>query len=81
MSNTGNENHGSDDVELEHLVQMLGDIERNLAFNADAEERIAEHLQKYWAPAMRKRILDFAASDNEGLTDLSRAALRRLAEH
>lgn len=80
MRNSDGENHGSGDAELEHLVQMLGDIEKNLAFNADAEDRIAEHLQKYWAPAMRQRILDFAASGNEGLTELSRGALQKLAK-
>ena len=72
------EMHGSRDSELEHLVPMLGDIERNLAFNADAEERIAEHLRKYWAPGMRQRILALAASGGKGLSELSRGALRKL---
>ncbi len=72
--------HHSNDRELEHLVQMLGDIERNLAFNKDAEDRIADHLQKFWAPSMRQRILAFAASDESTLSELSRSALRRLAD-
>lgn len=72
--------HHSKDRELEHLVQMLGDIERNLAFNEDAEERIADHLHKFWAPSMRERILTFAASDGSTLSELSRSALRRLAD-
>lgn len=80
MNKSGGKTHDSGDVELAHLVQMLGDIERNLSFNTDAEDRIAEHLQKYWAPSMRQRILDFAAGGGEGLTDLSRAALRKLAK-
>ncbi len=67
------------DIELQHLIQMLGDIERNLAFYPDAGERIAEHLQKYWAPSMRQRILEFARGGGEGLTDLSRAALKKLS--
>jgi len=66
------------DIELEHLIQMLGDIERNLAFYPDAGARIAEHLEKYWAPSMRQRILDFALRDGEGLTALSRSALKTL---
>lgn len=66
------------DTELDHLLQMLGDIERNLAFNSDAEQRIAEHLRRYWAPSMRTRILNHLAAGGAGINELSQRALARL---
>ncbi len=68
------------DSELDHLVQMANDIARNLAFNADAEERIADHLQRFWAPAMRGMIREHVAAGGAGLSDLALAAVKRLPD-
>ncbi|MEM1410868.1 MAG: formate dehydrogenase subunit delta [Pseudomonadota bacterium] len=68
------------DGELEHLVQMANDIARNLAFNADAEARIAAHLQRFWAPVMRAMIRDHVRAGGAGLSDLAMAAVKQLPE-
>ena len=68
------------DRELEHLVAMANDIARNLAFNDDAEARVADHLQRFWAPAMRERLLEHVARGGAGLSDLARAGIRHLQE-
>lgn len=71
---------GPQDKELDHLVAMANDIARNLALNADAEARVADHLQRFWAPAMRERLLKHAAGGGAGLSDLALSAARRLQE-
>ncbi len=66
------------DTELEHLVAMANDIARNLAFNEDAEQRMVDHLERFWAPALRRRIRDHLAEGGAGLSDTALEAVRRL---
>ena len=68
------------DTELEHLVQMANDIARNLAFNEDAAQRVADHLQRFWAPVMRERIRAHVTAGGSGLSDLAMSAVKRLPE-
>lgn len=63
--------------ETSHLVSMANDIAANLGFQADADERIADHINRFWAPRMRKLLLEYAAG-NGG--DLSEALLPALAK-
>ena len=65
-------------TETDHLVSMANDIAANLSFQADAEIRIADHLRRFWAPRMRGLLLDYAAADGGGLSDLSMRALAEL---
>jgi formate dehydrogenase subunit delta len=39
---------------------------------------IADHLQKFWEPRMRKQIIRFVADGGAGLHDLLPEAVRRL---
>ncbi len=64
--------------EIEHLVDMANDIARNLSFNADAEDRVLDHLKRFWAPSMRDLITDHVATGGSGLSDLAMAAVKRL---
>lgn len=66
------------DAELDHLLQMAADLERNLAAYADTEARIADHLRRFWAPSMRRRLAEHAAQGGEGLSPTLRGALDRL---
>jgi formate dehydrogenase subunit delta len=64
--------------ELAHLVDMANDIARNLGFNADCEARIADHLQRFWAPSMRRKISEHVAAGGSGLADSAIEAVKRL---
>jgi len=64
--------------ELAHLVDMANDIARNFSFNPDCEARIADHLRRFWAPSMRRRIVDHVASGGTGLADSAIAAIKSL---
>jgi hypothetical protein len=65
-------------TETAHLVSMANDIAANLSFQADAEERIADHINRYWAPRMRKLLLDYAARDGQDLSAALLPALEKL---
>ena len=65
-------------TEISHLVKMANDIAANLGFHEDAAARIADHIQRYWTPRMRKLLLEYANTDGSGLSDKLRPALKIL---
>ena len=66
--------------ETEHLVSMANDIAANLGFHTDADERIADHINRFWAPRMRKLLLDYAAGEGGGLSPEMAGALKKLRD-
>ncbi len=64
--------------ELQTLVKMANQIAANFSFHADAVERTADHLKRFWAPSMKKQLLDHIAAGGEGLDDLALQAARQL---
>ena len=65
----------------EHLVRMANDIGnffRGEPVRDDAVTGIANHISKFWTKRMRQKL---AAHGDEGLDELPREALRRLAEN
>ena len=66
--------------ETEHLVSMANDIAANLSFHADADEQIADHIRRFWAPRMRQLLLDYAAGTGEGLSPKMAGALTKLRD-
>lgn len=66
--------------EVTHLVSMANDIAANLSFHADADVRIAEHIKRYWAPRLRRLLLEYAAQGGPNLSDALRPALSKLRE-
>ena len=67
------------DTELEHLIQMANQIAVNFSFHADAEDRVLDHLTRFWAPSMRGKLLDYHAGGGHGLQRDVRAALQQLS--
>ncbi len=66
--------------ETAHLVSMANDIAVNLSFHADSDERIADHITRFWAPRMRRLLLEYAAGGGQGLSDQMLPALKKLRE-
>lgn len=69
-------------MNIEPLVRMANDIAAFFASEPDREvaaDAIATHLRRYWAPPMRAQIRAHLAAGGEGLDDLARAAVARLA--
>jgi len=65
-------------AEMKHLVSMANDIAANLSFQAGADEKIADHINRFWAPRMRGLLLDYAANGGQGLSDALLPALDKL---
>lgn len=68
---------------VEHLVKMANDISDYFASEPDrasAVNGVATHIRRYWEPRMRKKIYAHLDAGGEGLSDLSRAAVRQLAD-
>jgi formate dehydrogenase subunit delta len=64
--------------EVEQLVKMANQIADNFSFHDDAADRIADHLQRFWAPSMQKKLIEFDRSEGADLKPEAREALKRL---
>jgi len=53
--------------EIEQLVKMANQIADNFSFHEDAVDRLADHLQRFWAPSMRQKLIDFIEAGGRGL--------------
>ena len=68
-------------MSTERLVQMANDIGHFFAAEpqrADAIAGIANHIQRFWDPRMRRQILAHLQAGGEGLEELPRAAVASL---
>ena len=66
--------------ETNHLVSMANDIAANLSFQSNADERIADHINRFWAPRMRRLLLEYAADGGQGLSDALLPALKKVRQ-
>ena len=64
--------------EINHLVSMANDIAANLSFQANADAKVADHINRFWAPRMRGLLLEYAANDGEGLSEALLPALDKV---
>ena len=64
--------------EIDQLVKMSNQIADNFSFHEDAVDRLADHLQRFWAPSMRKKLIEFLEAGGEGLKPDVIAAVKRL---
>ena len=68
-------------MSIEHLVEMANDIGHFFAAEpkrADAVEGIANHMQRFWDPRMRRQIVAHLKNGGEGLEELPREAVAQL---
>jgi len=69
-------------AQLDHLVRMVNQIAANLQAAGDTNvvaEQTASHLRRFWSPAMRRRLADYACQDGADLTPAALQAARSLA--
>lgn len=64
--------------ELEHLRQMANQIAANFAFHDDQVARIADHIQRFWAPSMRRLLAEHVEQGGEGLEQAVVEAVREI---
>ena len=66
--------------EVDQLVKMVNQIADNFSYHDDAVERIADHVVRYWAPSMQKKLIDHDQAQGAELKPAARKALKRLEE-
>ena len=64
--------------EVEQLVKMANQIADNFSFHDDAVDRLTDHLQRYWAPSMRKALNGYRKDGGAGLKPAVDEAIQRL---
>jgi len=66
--------------EVEQLVKMANQIAENFSFHEDSVARTSDHLRRFWAPSMRKLLIEFEHAGGGGLKPDVVSAIRQLAE-
>ena len=62
---------------VERLVYMANQIATNLATDDDPVTAVANHIQLFWDPRMKRLIQE---NDKAGLSPVAAAAINRLSE-
>lgn len=65
--------------DVQRLVKMANQIADNFSFHDDAVERTTDHLRRFWAPALRSRLIEYEAAGGSGLNTAAREAVHSLA--
>ena len=69
----------NDMTETEQLVRMANQIADNFGFHDEPETHVADHVQRFWAPSMRRKLVEASKQEGNGLSAVARRAARRLA--
>ena len=64
--------------QVAQLVKMANQIADNFSFHDDTTDRIADHLQRFWAPSMRRMLFEFNQQGGDGLKPEVSVALDKL---
>ena len=50
------------DVDINVLIMMIQQIEKNVPNHGDVAEKIAGHIESFWAPAMRTQLYNYVST-------------------
>lgn len=64
--------------EIDQLVKMANQIAENFSFHDDQVARTADHIQRFWAPPMRKKLTAHAKAGADGISEPVIEALKQL---
>lgn len=64
--------------EVDQLAKMANQIADNFSFHDDTVDRITDHLKRFWAPSMQKKLIEFDQSGKADLKPAVRDALKGL---
>ncbi|TDG13621.1 formate dehydrogenase [Seongchinamella unica] len=70
--------------QIDHLVTMANQIALNFGEQRNLNEaarRTAEHLQKFWTPAMRQQLAAYAQAGGDGLSPAVSLLLEQQRSH
>lgn len=64
--------------DIDQMIKMANQIAENFSFHDDQVARTADHLRRFWAPLMRRKLLDHVAGGGTGLSEPALAALEQM---
>jgi formate dehydrogenase subunit delta len=70
-------------MDVEKLVRMANQIAANFDYGPDKDKAaagVADHLKRFWTPAMLAKIVESYRRDAHDLSDLAKQAVAKLAE-
>ena len=70
------------DNELLHLIKMINHIADNLDYAGGETEvalKVLEHIDRFWAPSMKLKIVEYAKVDGTGLSSISKLAITSMS--
>ena len=70
------------DNELLHLIKMINHIADNLDYAGGETEvalKVLEHIDRFWAPSMKLKIVEYAEVDGTGLSSISKLAITSIS--
>ena len=67
-------------AEVEQLVKMANQIAENFSFHDDAVDRLTDHIQRFWAPSMTQKLIEFRKDGGSGMKSVVAAAIQRLEQ-
>ena len=63
---------------LVHMANRIGEFFQSMPDHDEAAHEIAQHLSKFWEPRMRQAIIAHVQEGGEGLSELSKDAIKQL---
>ena len=64
--------------DVDQMIKMANQIADNFSYHDDQAARTADHIERFWAQRMRRRISEHLHAGGEGLSDPAKDALRLL---
>jgi formate dehydrogenase subunit delta len=64
--------------ETEQLAKMANQIADNFSFHDDPAAHVTDHMQRFWAPSMRQKLVELSKQEGHGLNAVARDAARCL---
>lgn len=64
--------------EIDQLVKMANQIAENFSFHDDQVARTADHIQRFWAPQMRRKLAAHVGAGADGISQPVVEALKQL---
>ncbi|MDX1554730.1 MAG: formate dehydrogenase subunit delta [Xanthomonadales bacterium] len=65
--------------DIDQMVKMANQIAQNFSFHDDQVERTADHLRRFWAPQMRRKLAHHVSSGGQGLSEPALQALKQVS--
>jgi formate dehydrogenase subunit delta len=66
------------DPQLVRMANQIAQFFEALPDQLEAAGEVAQHLRRFWTPAMRARLSEYVANNGEGVRPLVRLAVGRL---